>query len=211
MKDEKVFTADNLPSDAEVFTGQSLPYDPIDDSETYTVQVLKADLKTNPFYKPDDPDPKKRGSKYNISFEFAILDDGEFYGRRLWANTSLALKPTTQKGVPTILYKVISKAIKKELSWDDCGAFAPDIAGLYKHLQEEVVGKQLKVAIENIVNPDTQKTRAKITSYSQVKTELPEFDTEKSKALGEVKKAEAIEKLKNQKKEEVVEDDSIPF
>lgn len=207
MSEDKVFTADNLPDDVdqEVSTTPAKVYDPIDPSETYTVQVIKVELRTNPFYKPDAENPQDKGSKYNLNFEFAILDDGEFYGRRIWDSTSLALKPTTKKGEPTKLYKIVAAAIKLNMSWDDCSAFAPDAKGLLKHLDSDVVGKQFKVAIENVTNPDTNKVKTKIRMYSQAKKELPAFDPEKSKKMGEAKKD------KSKKSEEDINVDEIPF
>ena len=188
MAETKIYNADNIPDDAEVFTGQSIEFAPIDPSETYTVEIIKADLQDNFYYKHQETDKSKQGSKYVIGFEFAILDDGDFYGRRLWSSPSLALKPITKKGSPTILYKIVNSALKLNMSWEDCSAFAPDTKGLFKHLQEDVVGKQIKIAIENVTNPDSKKTRSKITSYSPVKKELPKFDAEKAKAIGEANK-----------------------
>ena len=80
----KTYTLDDLPQDAQVNTGQPKEYDPIDPSEMYQVEISKVTFQDNPYYKPDAEKAEERGSKYQLSFEFSILGDGEFVGRKLW-------------------------------------------------------------------------------------------------------------------------------
>lgn len=204
MAEDKVFDLNNIPEDAEVFTSQSKNFEPIDPSEMYQVEVLKVQLKENPFYKPDEKDPDKMQVKYNFSFEYVIIDEeSEFYGRRIWDTTSLAFKPETKRGA-TKLYKIINMALKRKMTWDECAEYAPDTRTLYEHLLNDVIGKQLRVAIENKENPDTKKTRTKIASYSEAKKDLPAFD---------IKKADSIAKAKKQNPSTDEDDPSgdIPF
>jgi hypothetical protein len=204
MNEPKIYNADNIPDDAKVFTGSTTEFNPIDPSEKYTVEILKADLQDNFYFKPDETDKSKQGSKYVIGFEFAILDEGEFYGRRLWASVGLALKSITKRGEPTILYKIVNSALKMSMDESECMAFAPDVKTLVLHLQNEVIGKQVKIGIENSINPKTSKTKSKIKSYNPTKKELAKFDQEKSKLQAEKNK-------KQQEEDKKKKDDTIPF
>lgn len=207
MEDKKTFTADNLPDDFNVSSTKNVDFEPIDPSETYTVQVIKAEIRENVFYKPDEKDFSKKGEKYQFSFEFAILDDNEYYGRRLWDTTGTSFKPEGKRG-PTKLFKIVTCAMRVEMGWNEVNSFNPDTKTFVLNLQKEVVGKQLKVAIENVPKKDG-KLRSKITTYNRVKKELKAFDPEKAKKLGEEIKAKAAEKGK--KMDENVNPNDTPF
>lgn len=179
---EKVFDINNLPADAEVSTGQGGTYATIDDSQIYQVEVSKIDFRQNPFYiaPPENATQEQifqAGNKYQFNFTFTILDEGEFRGRKLWSTTSLALKPTTKggKGEPTILFKIVTKVMNTLFNWDDCASFAPDTKTLFENLNSNVLGKQLKVSIENTLNPDTKKTKTKIKTYYSAKETLETY------------------------------------
>lgn len=200
MTDDKTYTLENLPADAEVFVSQPKEFEPLDPAETYQVQINKIELKDNPFYKPNEEDPSKKGVKYQLSFEFVVLDlDEKAFGRRIWDTTSLAFKPETKKG-PTKLYKIVMAALKQNMNWDECAAFAPTTLMFMQNLQEQVLGKQIRVAIENRTNPDTKKTRSKVVTYSPIKKELPKWEPkEKNNVEQEAPKTETVA------------DDDIPF
>lgn len=168
----KTYTLDDLPQDAQVNTGQAKEYAPIDPSEMYQVEISKVTLQDNPYYRPEAEKPEDRGSKYQLSCEFTILNDGEFAGRKLWRKTSLSLMPMTRRGEPSILYKIVSAALAREMNWDECVAFADDIKTLMENINETVIGKQVKVAIENVTNPETKKVRSNIKAFYPVKGEL---------------------------------------
>ncbi|MEK6885131.1 MAG: hypothetical protein AABY22_36205 [Nanoarchaeota archaeon] len=202
--EDKIYTADNLPDDFNVSSDKPTEFSPIDPSEIYTIQVLKADTRDNKWYKPEEKDLSKRGEKYQFNFEFAILDDGDFYGRRLWKSTGTYFKPEGKKG-PTILYKIITCAIKKLMTWEECYTFNLDSKTFVENIQSNVVGKQLKVAIENITK--NGKTYSKITTFNMVKKELPPFDQEKSKQKGEELKLRKLQ----EKSTENVEPEDVPF
>lgn len=202
MAEDITYDLDNLPEDAEVFVGQTKEFTPIDPSEIYQVEVTKTELRQNPFYKPDEADPKKRGSKYQFNFEFVIISDGEFYGRRLWDNATPSFKPAGARDA-TKLYKIVSKILKKEMDLEECFEYAPDMKTFISNLQKDVIGKQLRVAIENATNPKTGKIRTKVSTYNPTKVTLPRFDAEKAKvALANSSKAET----KAIKSEDEIED-----
>lgn len=180
---EKVFDIDNIPEDAQVFSSKPKEYKPLEE-DTYQVEVAELVLKENPFYKEPAEGERSEQSKYQFSFTYIILDEGEFRGRRIWDTTSLSLKPTTKrgKGGATKLHKILTRAMKKDFDWDMCASFAPDVKTLYRNLLDEVKGHQIKVTIENTVNPDTQKTRSKPVSYSVVKKDLKSYDPAEAEA-----------------------------
>lgn len=202
---DKVFDVNNLPADFNVSSTQTADFEPIDPGEIYTVEVRKAELRENKFFKPEETDRSKRGEKYQFNFELAILNDGDYYGRRLWVSTGTSFKPEGKKG-PTKLYKMVTSAMGVDMGWDEVNSFNPDPATFVSNLQKEVVGHQLKVAIENSVKTDG-KTVSKVTSFNKVKKgkELPKFDQAKATAVGEkLKKAP-------KKKSEDVDPKDIPF
>lgn len=178
--DQKSYTLDDLPQDAVVNTGQAKEYAPIDPSEMYQVEISKVELRDNPYYRPDAENPEERGSKYQISFEFTILNEGEFTGRKLWRKTSLSLMPMTRKGEPSILYKIVTSALNRSMDWDECSAYATDIKYLMHNLNDMVVGKQVKVAIENVTNPETKKVKSNIKAFYPVKEAMQKSETTSS-------------------------------
>jgi hypothetical protein len=206
INEPKIYNADNLPTDAEIWTGADKEFDPIDPTEMYTVEVTKAQLIDNKFYKPDEEDPTKKGSKYQFSFEYVIIDKGEFYGRRLWDYSGLAFKPNGKRGA-TKLYKIIMAAIKKDINLEECQDFAPDLQTFVTNLEELVVGQQIKVGIENTTNPDTGKIRTKISTYNKTKKTLPKYNPE-TKA----EKQDFIEGLEKERvDDEKIDPDEVPF
>lgn len=178
--DQKSYTLDDLPQDAVVNTGQAKEYAPIDPFEMYQVEITKVELRDNPYYRPDAEKPEERGSKYQISFEFTILNEGEFAGRKLWRKTSLSLMPMTRKGEPSILYKIVAAALNRSMDWDECSAYATDIKYLMNNLNDMVVGKQVKVAIENVTNPETKKVKSNIKAFYPVKEAMQKSETTSS-------------------------------
>lgn len=180
MTDDTVFTTENIPDDAEFFNKKP-EFKPIDPAEIYQVQIVKIELKTNSFYREKETDPSKQGSKYQFSFEFAILNDGEFRGRRLWDNTGLAFKPESKKG-PTKLFKIVVAALNKVMTWDDVSVFAPDLKTFYQNLLKDILNKQVRVGVENVMSPETNKIKTKIRVYNPVKEELPPIENVQSDA-----------------------------
>lgn len=218
---EKVFDINNLPSDAVVSTGQSGNYAPIDDSQIYQVEVSKIELRQNPFWhevpeNASDEEKFQAGNKYQFNFTFTILDEGEFRGRKLWATTSLALKPTTKggKGEPTILFKIVTKVMNTLFNWDDCQSFAPDLKTLFQNLLDNVLNKQLKVSVENTLNPDTKKTKTKIKTFYTIKDEMPTYVAPARDSQGNVIEdiviPDEVEPEKEKKKGKKSEDE-MPF
>lgn len=174
---DKTFDLDNIPEDATVSTSQAKQFDPIED-DSYQVQITDAVLKQNMFWKEPTEQERKEGKgfdKYVFAFTFVILTDGEVRGRRLWENAGLSLKPTTKKGQPTKLYKIVTKAIKSDLDWDGCASFAPDTRTLYQNILNEVVGRQIRVTTETTKNPDTGKFKTKVVSFAVAKRDLPPY------------------------------------
>lgn len=174
----EAYDLDSMPDDVDDFlsTGKSKEFAPLED-DTYQVQITEAKLQQNKFWKSPTEEERKQGKgfdKYVFSFTFVILTEGEFRGRRIWDNAGLSFKPTTKRGQagPTKLYKIISKAMKIEFDWDEVTAFAPDSRTLYRNILQEVVGRQIRVTVENTKNVETGKTKTKVVSYSSAKTDL---------------------------------------
>lgn len=176
------FSLENFPEDAIALTGQTKVYSPIDAGEIYQVQLTNVTFKQNPYWKPADLTKGEKEnilSKYQLSFEFSIINEGPFYGRKLWDNAYLSLKPTTKggKGGPTKLYKILSKALKMNMDGQACTDFSPDAKTLFANVLKHAKDKQLRVSIENTEKDG--KVRSKIVAYNEAKDSLPPFDLTK--------------------------------
>lgn len=215
----EVFGIDNMPNDVDefLFTGKSKEFIPLED-DTYQVEIKSIELQANKFWKAPTEEERKEGKgfdKYNFSITFIVLEEGEYRGRRIWDNAGLSFKPTTKRGVggPTKLYKIISKAMGMDFDWDEVSAFAPDTRTLYQNILREVVGKQIRVTIENSKNVETGKIKTKVVSYAQAKKQLPSYDPDENKQEQPPHPANA--KVKGVKKEvdplSEEELDDIPF
>ena len=77
---------------------------------------------------------------------------------------------------PSILYKIVAAALAREMDWNECDAFAGDAKELMQNLTDTVVGKQVKVAIENVTNPETKKVRSNIKAFYPVKLEVKKVE-----------------------------------
>lgn len=182
----EMFDLDHLPEDFKAGTmGSGVTYKPIEPSEMYQVEIVKIGIKANKYYDMLPKEQQTPDRKYNVSVEFAILNDGEFYGRRLWQDCSPKVYPARDQYQATTLYKIINAVFDSFMDKVACESFSAELSENLKTL----VGKQVKVAIENIVNPETNKTRSKIKTFYPVKKQMPKFDAEKSKAMGEMLKA----------------------
>ena len=211
---DKVFGIDDIPEDATVSTGQTKEFAPLDE-DTYQVEIKEAVLKENPFWKEPTPEEREKGmggNKYQFSFTYVILDEGEFRGRRIWDNAGLALKPTTKrgKGGATKLYKIVTRALQTDFDWDACASFAPDTRTLYKNILEQVVGKQIKLTTENTIKDDG-KVKSKPTAYLVAKKNLKPYDPAEYEAQQSAALAKSAEDaLMTSEEAEQVADD-IPF
>lgn len=158
----KSFGLDDIPEDAKVYTSEN-SFEPVEE-DTYQAILDKAELKQNIFYKEGAP-----GSKYQFSFTFKILNN-DHEGRLVWENAGLSLKPMTNKG-PTKLYKLVTKILGNEMSWEECGEFAPDVRTLYQNILTKLVGRQIVITTENVPTK-TGKVRTKIVAYKTPKQDL---------------------------------------
>jgi hypothetical protein len=62
MDNDKVFDVNNLPADFNVSSTQTADFEPIDPGEIYTVEVRKAELRENKFFKPEEKGAKSISS-----------------------------------------------------------------------------------------------------------------------------------------------------
>lgn len=167
---EGVFDLDNLPADFQASGGQS-SYAPLP-ADVYQVQIMNIEIKENIFYKPEDPKSNPL-NKYSTQVTLVIIDDGEFYGRRLWDNFAPVIKPTTKKG-PTKAYKFVTTVLGTSMDWDSCASFASNFGKNMK----EFLGRQLRVSVETVAKQDGT-PKNKIASYMEAKKQLPPFDESK--------------------------------
>jgi len=173
MPEDKVFTPETLPEDFTPSTGKSVSYDPLP-ADIYQVEIANISIKENPFYKSGEPAFRK----YQASVEMVVIDEGEFYGRRLWKNMSPSVKPPYKGKRGTFLYSFVCAAREAaSLTWDECDTFASSGKELYENLKT-LEKKQIRVSVELVAREDgTNKNN--ISGFMVVKKQLPIFDETK--------------------------------
>lgn len=165
-KSGKSYGIDDFPTDLDFQAPTEKPdFAPLPE-DTYQAVIKKIEIRDNFYYKSD---PEKN-SKYQLNYKLEILDDGQ-KGRLVWDTTGFYMAPEIQKGGPSKLYKIVSKVMDMDFSWDDCHSFAPDAKTLYKNLLENVQGHQVMITTENYKNKKGN-LKTKIVSYRHPKAEL---------------------------------------
>lgn len=127
-----------------------------------------------------------------FKFEFTIIEDGEYYGRKLWKRGSrVSPCPSTNNKAP-LTWKVASAVLKHPLTMDEGKSFT--IADMNK-----LIGHQLRVGIVVTAPKADGKQYNNVESFFMAKQSLPAFDEAKVKkdepaAAGKLTPAEIVEK-----------------
>lgn len=107
-----------------------------------------------------------------LSFTFAVIQDGEFYGRRLWANASEKMVGGTK---PSNLFRILTGITGKSFSKEECAnahewlnaSFLNSFIGTQKLLAVSQKPKQMG-GMKNVIE-----------SILPVSTNLPPFNPDK--------------------------------
>jgi hypothetical protein len=115
-----------------------------------------------------------KGEKKDVfKFEFTIIEDGPYYGRKLWKKGTQTAPIPYSSGKNPLTWKVASAVLKHPLTEDEGKSFsAADMNGL--------IGEQLRVGVV-VTPPKDGKQYNNAESFFGIKAELPAFDESKVK------------------------------
>lgn len=105
----------------------------------------------------------------NLSFTFVVIEDGEYYGRKLWANAARKFVNGTKQ---SNLYKIISGITGKQFSKEECVASDEWMTFIYLN---DLLGKQNLLAVSQKEKTTGGKKNV-IDSILPVKSELPAYE-----------------------------------
>jgi hypothetical protein len=118
-------------------------------------------------------------SEYNgeqkdvFNFEFTVIEEGEYYGRKLWKRVSRTAPIPSKNNKHPISWKIASAVKRHSLTEEEGMAFG--VSGF-----NSLIGKQLRIGVTS-TPPKDGKQYNNIESYFMVKQELPPFDESKVK------------------------------
>lgn len=144
---------------------------PLIPADVYQIQLTNIEEKIEPYRFKEhatEPDEVKR-----INFEFAIIEDGPNYGRRLWQKMA-PVKPyqPTGKGKETWMYRLASAFEGHPIQREEADLFGA--ANLNSYLN-----RQLRITVKHSAPNASGKQYANVDSFLPVKTMLPPFDEAK--------------------------------
>lgn len=115
-----------------------------------------------------------QGVKKDVfKFEFTIIEDGPYYGRKLWKKGSRVSPCPATNGKAPLTWKVASAVLKHALTEDEGKSFTiADMNGL--------IGKQLRASV-SVTPPKDGKQYNNAESFLMAKVDLPAFDESKVK------------------------------
>lgn len=133
----------------------------------------------------------KEGKKYmseemetQLVFTFAIVEDGNWYGRRQWVYASQKLSSYKDGSKLYNLLKVVmGREITKEEEANPASLINPDFLNT-------LMGEQVRMTVVQYDKKDGSKGN-KVKGFLPVKEKLPAFDKEKSKEMAEKRKADS--------------------
>lgn len=105
----------------------------------------------------------------NLSFTFVVIEEGEFYGRKVWANCSKKFVGGTK---PSNLYKVVSGITNKQYSKEECASSNEWLTFVSLN---SLLGKQNILAISQ-KDKQTGGKKNVIDSILPAKTQLPAYE-----------------------------------
>jgi hypothetical protein len=133
-----------------------------------------------------------KGEKKDVyKFEFTLIEDGPYYGRKLWKKGARVMPFPSSTGKPPLTWKVASAVAKHPLTEDEGKTYT------VAHLNA-LIGKQLRIGVM-VTPPKDGKQYNNAESFLMAKTQLPPFDESK------VKKDEPVKPAQSQSPAAIVE------
>lgn len=141
--------------------------------DVYQVEVMDVESIQEKAYQSDEIVDK-------FKFTFVIIEDGKYYGRRLWKNTTTKFSGGKK---PTGLFQVLSGVLQKEFSKEESENPA---SWMTLEFFNSLIGRQVRLSISHKTSEETGKTKEVIESYLPVKTQLPAYSKEKKAGVAPV-------------------------
>lgn len=126
----------------------------------YQCQLTDIDLK-------DGTDFSGNPAK-NLAFVFTVIEEGEYYGRKLWMNASLKMCGGTKQ---SNLYKILTDVTGKQFSKDECATSDKWLTFVWL---TSFIGSQNLMAVSQKAK-QTGGMKNVIDSILPVKSKLPAF------------------------------------
>lgn len=150
-----------LSEDVEIKTPEKKDW-PVMPEDVYQVQITDLTAEESEW----------QGVKKDVfKFEFTIIDEGEYYGRKLWKKGSRVSPCPSSNNKAPLTWKVASAVLKHALTEEEGKSFR--IADM-----NALIGKQLRVSV-TVTPPKDGKQYNNVESFLMTKTELPVFDESK--------------------------------
>lgn len=139
---------------------------PLIPSDLYQVQLLDVTVKELENRKTREMEPK-------LSFKFAILDEGAWYGRFLFVTSAMSLNMKAH------FFKMFPAIVGRQPTKEEIAAPHKVFTGDFIN---SMINTQLRVMVsQEPLENDANTLRNKITSFAPVKAQLPAYDEEKAK------------------------------
>ncbi|MEI9966197.1 MAG: DUF669 domain-containing protein [Candidatus Moraniibacteriota bacterium] len=123
-----------LPSNISFPVKEGKTFDPLPE-DVYQVELLDIEMQEKPSYND------KSVMENVLSFQFVVLDDGEFRGRSIWRNFVPTFLYIGKNG-KNALYEITEAIIKRELTQEEEAMFGSDFIN-------KLIGYQCRVVVKN--------------------------------------------------------------
>lgn len=135
-------------------------FDPLPNG-VYQCSLQEIELRDGTNFTTHEPEPQ-------FSFTFIVIEEGEHYGRKLWANASLKLVGGTKS---SNLYKVLSALADKQFTKEEC---LTSDEWMTSEFLNSFIGKQQLLAVSQKPK-QTGGMKNVIDSILPVKAQLPAY------------------------------------
>jgi hypothetical protein len=158
-----------LPENMELETPQSKEW-PLIPADVYQTEITNIEYKSEPNrWRKTEADPAE---KQVMTFEFTIIEEGEFYGRKLWQKMSpVKPYPPQQSGKSSWVYRLATAMEGHAITQVEADQYGSSNINGYIHRQVRVTVKHSE--------PKNGKIYNNVESFLPIKTELPIFDEKK--------------------------------
>jgi hypothetical protein len=136
---------------------KSKEYPPLPE-DVYQVFIKDVELTKGKAYQSND-------EIWQLNFTFQVLEEGEFYGRRLWKRITPVISAAKANKKPAN-FNLVYEAVYKKTPYEN------QLAAINASVINDFIGKQLRLAVREAVSEEGKPVN-RIDSYLATKKELP--------------------------------------